>query len=485
MWISGSPGTGKSAIASTLVSNLTKQGRLGSFFFFKRDDVNLSDPSVLWRTVAYDLAQFHPSIKYSIVEFLRRPGFRDTDILLHFEGMIEDVLKKNHNKLSKSPPVIVLDALDECGRDDTYSPQRRILLDTLTRWSHLPRLFKLIITSRDDRVPNSFHDRRICRKITLETGENVSPETQQDIRIFFEQCFDDIRPSLGFPLAWPGDRAIDQLTERAGGLFIWAKTAIAFMEEKWGNPDNKLKLILAGYLGKHCENIDVLYQQILEFYFKDADDTTLELFKRIVGTVIVARVPLRQDELRHFLRLRHEDEWQFNAILHHLSSVLDLEGFLRLKHLSFSEFLIDPDRCRAHRFIIDWREQHRRLTHSCLWVMNTELRFNICGLESSYIRNDDVADLSLRMERCIPGRLSYSCRFWAAHLCETIVGNDGCDSLLNELREFFYIRTLYWLEVMSLIKEIPASSIALLISARWMEVSTLCFVSWFDFNFIS
>src|ERR1700730_6687521 len=113
--ITGNPGAGKSAIASSLVAKLTLQQRLGSFFFFKRGDSNLGNPAALWRTVAHDLARFHPSIKSSLIDFLNLPGFRDTDILLHFKAMIEDILTRNCSPLSSRPPVIIIDALDECG----------------------------------------------------------------------------------------------------------------------------------------------------------------------------------------------------------------------------------------------------------------------------------------------------------------------------------------------------------------------------------
>src|SRR5882762_5117261 len=54
--LTGSPGAGKSAIASTLVSLLQGDGRLGSGFFFKRDDISLRDPAACWHMVASDLA---------------------------------------------------------------------------------------------------------------------------------------------------------------------------------------------------------------------------------------------------------------------------------------------------------------------------------------------------------------------------------------------------------------------------------------------
>jgi hypothetical protein len=84
LWISGSPGSGKSAVASSLVSELIKRRQLASHFFCKRDHDRLGDPAVLWRTVAYDLARFNPDVKASLLELLTKADFRDADILLHF-----------------------------------------------------------------------------------------------------------------------------------------------------------------------------------------------------------------------------------------------------------------------------------------------------------------------------------------------------------------------------------------------------------------
>ena len=48
-------------------------------------------------------------------------------------------------------PVVIIDALDECGIDG-QERQRNALIDTIIAWRELPSTLKLIVTGRDDRV---------------------------------------------------------------------------------------------------------------------------------------------------------------------------------------------------------------------------------------------------------------------------------------------------------------------------------------------
>src|SRR5882724_1733642 len=64
LWLKGNPGAGKTAVASSLVSELGTN--LGSRFYFKRDDAAVNNPIVLWRTVAYDLAITDHSFKKTL-----------------------------------------------------------------------------------------------------------------------------------------------------------------------------------------------------------------------------------------------------------------------------------------------------------------------------------------------------------------------------------------------------------------------------------
>src|SRR5882724_3442218 len=114
LWLKGNPGAGKTAIASSLVSELGTN--LGSRFFFKRDDAAVNDPVVLWRTVAYDLAFTDPFFKKILVDVLRG-GERDPGGV-NVRTQFKDLIESPCNTCSQGSPmrvsVVVLDALDEC-----------------------------------------------------------------------------------------------------------------------------------------------------------------------------------------------------------------------------------------------------------------------------------------------------------------------------------------------------------------------------------
>ena len=99
--------------------------------------------------------------------------------------------------------------------------------------------------------------------------------------------------------------------------------------------------------------------------------------------------------------------------------------------------------------------------------MNRMLKFNICGWDTSHGCNDDM-----KMSTLVPAYLSYSCRFWAEHLGEDGNRHDRLE-LLKELRHFLYDRFLFWLEVLSLAKEVSIAQLSLLIAIRWLGVSFL------------
>ena len=187
------------------------------------------------------------------------------------------------------------------------------------------------------------------------------------------------------------------------------------------------------------------------------------MFRRILGAVTVARTPLGRADLCQLLGISAAVIWSFNSILNKLSSVIDLDGPLRLRHLSFAEYLVDPIRCRDPRFFIDLELCQYALTRRCLETMDNELRFNICSLPTSYFANDSIT----YDQSAISPYLSYACRFWAQHILFTSFDHQTA----NLVHKFLHTKFLFWLEVLSLIKDVPVASTSLLSVVKWSQVS--------------
>jgi len=138
---------------------------------------------------------------------------------------------------------------------------------------------------------------------------------------------------------------------------------------------------------------------------------------------------------------------------------------LTFYHQSFIDFLIDPARSTL-KFFVKREQQSRALTMACLRAMKDELQFNICDLKTSYLRNAEVPDLPSRVEERISPRLSYSTCFWANHLAETPFDSE----LFENLQYFMDNQFLFWLEVLSLVKQVNLASSMLLMLVDWLKV---------------
>lgn len=348
LWLSGSPGAGKSTISSSIISTLFRDKRLASKFFFQRGSKHLT-PSALGRTVAFHLAQFDTEMREFLARLLKEHHVDlETPKLDHlFEQLIEVPLQGSGDSLLQKHPVIVIDALDECGD----SNDRRALLKTLRGCSQLPRTFKIFVTSRDDHdISSSLHD--ISRCIELRTGRRVTSESSQDIRLFLETRFADVvsRYPGDLEASWPGNPILDQLTAQTAGLFIWAKTVVSFVDSD-ENPIEQLSLIREGQIGN--ADIDALYRTILDHALGNVSANLINAFQKVVGTIVIAKESLPRHVLRHFLG-DGVASLDIKIILRKLRSVISegqQDGLLWICHQSFADCLMDPR--RSKQFALD------------------------------------------------------------------------------------------------------------------------------------
>ena len=463
-WLKGHPGVGKSAIAASLVERLHESKRLGSKFFFQRERASVMTPNALWRIVAYDLARQYPSIRTRLLATLKENEGIQTSANIDslFRQLIREPLMTSEEIPAENLPVIVLDALDECGGlEGQYSDHRVSLVRTLRLWSSLPKTFKLIVTGRGETDIEKFFATTNHQHFEIGVSTTVDPNSSADVRKFFEQRFQQIaaRYDDALPPDWPGDQNITSLTEKAGGVFIYAETITRFINR--GQPKEQLKRILTG---TGAGGMAKLYSWILNASFPEPSDEVIEGFRLIVGAIILAKEPLSISSLVHLYSI---DLTTVKHILNGLQSVMESGNVPRFSHQSFVDFLINRTECPP-LFFIDLQQQSRNLTLACFQVMMKHLRFNICDLKSSYDRNDDIPDLASRIEEHIPPYLSHSCLFWVDYFKDLAFNAE----ILEQVEYFMQNLFLFWLEVLSLTKRVNLGSSILSSLIEWLRVSS-------------
>ncbi|KAF8868556.1 hypothetical protein BD779DRAFT_1634924 [Infundibulicybe gibba] len=99
-WINGSPGSGKSAVAASVVKMLRDMHQLGSFYVFKHGHAKLANPLAVWCTIVYDLVQipppscygqFHVDLRKRILTLLKDGEFDAGHkvVMAQFTGLVQ------------------------------------------------------------------------------------------------------------------------------------------------------------------------------------------------------------------------------------------------------------------------------------------------------------------------------------------------------------------------------------------------------------
>jgi hypothetical protein len=439
-------GTGKSTISRTVASRLKAEKSLAASFFFKRGEEDRGNAKRLFPTLAEQLVisipQLIPGIRKAIED---DPNISEKALREQFEKLIlQPLLGMNQSQTSLM--VIVIDALDECEREDDI----RILLQLLPLVQKSKSLqLRFLLTSRPD-WPIKLGFRRVTDDHQdLVLHEIPKPMIEHDISLYFEDKFFQLRLERSLPSDWPGDETIKVLVERAMPLFISAATLYRFIGDKQWNPKKRLGAILAdrtAYVSKLDSTYMPVLNQLLNGQDERASRQLVQEFKEIVGVIILLSSPLSVNALARLLHIETED---INNRLNSLHSVLDipddLDSPVRLLHLSFRDFLLDSERKDSNPFWTDKREMHTILTGRCLTVMQHCLRKNICNLPGDGAQRSEIDIHSI--DHHLPPELRYACRYWAHHL------QQSQDPVTELVKAFSFLKAhfLHWVEAMSVL----------------------------------
>ncbi|KAJ6602015.1 hypothetical protein DFH09DRAFT_900057 [Mycena vulgaris] len=263
MWLNGSAGIGKSAIAQTFAGECQRQGQLGASFFFKRGHHKRGAWHGLFTTIAYQLATAIPALSLPIQKAAEADKLVwGRSIPLQFRQLILEPFQQTAPLAFL--PVIVVDGLDEC---DDHRAQQQILclfIDAI-RAKQLPII--LLICSRPEphlrEQLNTKQTSDICGSLVL-SADRLAYE---DIRTFLRDKFSTIHSEsqrggilLGDP--WPSPEALEHLVQKSSGIFIYATTVIRFVGDEYSHPADRLDRVL-NLDPQSTAPLDDLYTEIL------------------------------------------------------------------------------------------------------------------------------------------------------------------------------------------------------------------------------
>jgi len=368
--------------------------------------------------------------------------------------------------------VVVVDALDECDREEDATT----IIGLLPRAKKLSSVrLKFFITSRPefpillqfDKISGTYQDLALHKvdKYTIE----------HDISIFFNSELSKIRDDYNrlaqkdwkLSLDWPGPTNLRILVKRAVPLFIFAKTVCRFVEDRgFGDPEEQLNKILEYQLTGQEFQLHATYLPVLTQMLMKRTDSGLisrsaegkaaivKEFCEVVGTIVTLADSLPIGSLSQLLRI---PERVIGHRLSMLRSVLNIPSDsatpVKLFHLSFRDFLVGPKNRETNLFWVDEEKTHERLATKCLNLLSERnyLKKDICGLQMPGKRQEEIKQKTIL--ECLPSEVQYACLYWIYHLKGSKRKiRDG-----DEVHRFLERYLLQWLEALSLIGRISES----------------------------
>jgi hypothetical protein len=349
----------------------------------------------------------------------------------------------------------VIDAIDECDNDKDVQTIIQLLAEAQSLKNVRLRVF---LTSRPEiPIRHGFYQISEAEHQDF-VLHSISPSiVDHDIRVFVEHHVRLIRHERSPDVSWPGEEAIERLVQNASGLFIWAATACRFIQEGKHFAAKRLAMILEDSSQtitapeKHLNDIylTVLKHSISSDYCEEEKEELYDMLRYILGSVVVLSSPLPAFSLS---KLLHVSQEEFDQTLNDLHAILEVSNDqarpLRLHHPSFRDFLLDNTRCHEPNFWVNERQAHEQLAVSCINLLSTSPKEDICG---DTMPGTDISEVeSSRIERCIPLEVQYACLYWIQHVRKSFGQLQDEEEVDQFLRNHF----LHWLEALSWMRKL-------------------------------
>lgn len=437
LWIKGDPGKGKTmlliAIIDYLEEQLAQQGPSValSYVFCQGTNKDLNNATAVLRGLVYLLGDKYPSLVSHLRKRYDNAGsklFEDMNAFFTLSEVLEDMLRDQ----SLSRAYIVIDALDECEKD-----QKQLLNLIARNTSASPRV-KWIVASRNrPEIEQELKLDNSGMRLSLELTQNAE-QVAHAVNAYIDFKISKL-PSLD-----DNDkiRVRDIMCQKANGTFLWVALVIQELEKvkSW----HVLKVVEEMPIG-----LEELYTQMIEYIQQLKRDS--EFCRRVLSTVTLAYHPLRLAELGVLSGLPKEISSMtknVREIVAMCGSFLTIQDdYVYLIHQSVKDYLIGKESGKANGIIFPSgpTDVHHTILLQSLQAMSTTLHRNIYnlrhpGLLIGEIKAPDPDPLAA---------IRYSCVHWISHFCDAY---SSSRPEIETIGQFLRKNFLYWLEALGLIQ---------------------------------
>ncbi|KAF5010443.1 hypothetical protein FDECE_3412 [Fusarium decemcellulare] len=404
-WLSGQAGAGKSVLTTHLIRHLEQTGFDTCYYFFREGRKAQQTVSGFLRSLAYQMAVLHPSVREALNN-LRETGVvfdRDDELVIWRKVFVQCIFPVPIS----TPQFWILDGLDECldisklfpllNRVEAKFPVR---LHFSSR--RLPELEKSI-----SRFNHTFHHH-------IEVEDTV-PDIERFIEAHAQELpvEDQNRPEL-----------VKKLVMKSCGAFLWVELACEELGQVFSEDeiDEVLEHVPAG--------MAPLYNKILDSMARHAQHRPL--IQAVLEWTVCGTRPMTVEELQSALSLdRKSKVHNVRKIVEQLcGQLLRIDNdVVQMIHGTARDFLLD--RGSATIFAVDKAAVNQRLATVCL----------------EYLADSEMRPPRHPMLVSAPTSLSnfanYASTSWSDHLASSSSISNELFSLVDR---FFRTNVLAWAE---------------------------------------
>ncbi|KAF7770806.1 hypothetical protein Agabi119p4_6780 [Agaricus bisporus var. burnettii] len=269
LWVRGSAGTGKSAIAQSFADSCEEEGLFGASYFFSRtagrDKLETVVPTLVYQ-LARSVPEYHSFIEHRLA--------KDQILLqnsppIQFRKLIVEPFATLQRERPRKPIIVILDGLDECAGEKAQREILEMITNAIRTNPDLP--LRWLIFSRPEAHLKNVFSRKTDRGreeliIDTEGRENVERYVK-DRLIEIKATYNDM-----IPADWPPPAKLEELLYAVLGLFIFASTCLNYIDDpEEADPVSQLDSLLSflrrpqGVVSRNpLAALDLLYSRILQ-----------------------------------------------------------------------------------------------------------------------------------------------------------------------------------------------------------------------------